>query len=306
MTGFLLLMAIGFALYSAFLVASTILTLQYPSRRTYAWAVSRKVAGEPGELSPPLGFRRFEFTSRSRPLIAWDIQGLDADGPLVVLTHGWSDSKVGALSRVSALAPMCSRLIAWDLPGHGESPGACELGLREAEDLVQLLRTIDSGDGVPVILMGWSLGAGVSLVAANDAKVAGVIAEASYRFGDTPARNVMRARGSPWRMNLPIAFWLVRRRAGAGEAAWSAFDRAAHAESLACPLLVLHGSADVVSPPEEARAIASRAKHATFHEIPGARHNDLWTNPGNRKIATRIVGEFLDRVVQTAGVGCSS
>lgn len=306
MTGILMLMAMGFACYVAFLVGSTLWTLQYPPRRTYAWAVSRRVAGDPMELSPPLEFRRFEFTSRDRPLIAWDIQGLEASGPLVVMTHGWSDSKVGALSRVSALAPMCSRLIAWDLPGHGESAGACELGLREAEDLALLLRTIDSSGGVPVILMGWSLGAGVSLVAANDATVAGVIVEAAYRFGDTPARNVMRARGSPWRMNLPLALWLVRRRAGVGEAAWSAFDRAMHAELLASPLLVLHGSADVVSPPEEARAIASQAKHATFHEIRGARHNDMWTNPANREAATRIVREFLERVVQATGVGRSS
>lgn len=306
MTGFLMLMAIGFALYAAFLVVSTLLTLQYPPRRTYAWAVSRRVAGEPSELAPPLEFRRFEFTSRGRPLIGWDIQGLHPAGPVVVLTHGWSDSKVGALSRVSALAPMCSRLIAWDLPGHGESAGVCELGLREAEDLLQLLRTIDSDGSVPVILMGWSLGAGVSLVAAKDAKVVGVIAEAAYRFGDTPARNVMRARGSPWRMNLPMAIWLLRRRAGAGESAWRAFDRAAHAESLACPLLVLHGSADIVSPPDEARAIASKAKHAAYHEIPGARHNDMWTNPANREAATRIVRDFLERVSQATGVGCSS
>lgn len=306
MTGLLMLMAIGFALYAAFLVGSTLLTLQYPPRRTYAWAVSRRVAGEPGELSPPLDFRRFEFTSRGRALVAWDIQGLDPAGPLVVLTHGWSDSKVGALSRVSALAPMCSRLIAWDLPGHGESPGACELGLREAEDLLQLLRTIDAGEGVPVILMGWSLGAGVSLVAAKEANVAGVIAEAAYRFGDTPARNVMRARGSPWRMNLPLAIWLVCKRARVAESAWSKFDRAAHAESLACPLLVLHGSADIVSPPDEARAITSNAKHAAYHEIPGARHNDMWTNPANREAATRIVREFLERVSQATGVGCSS
>lgn len=306
MTGFLMLMAIGFALYAAFLVGSTLLTLQHPPRRTYAWAVSRNAAGEPGELSPPLGFRQFEFTSRGHRLVAWDIDGLNPTGPLVVLTHGWSDSRVGALSRVSALAPVCSRLIAWDLPGHGESPGVCELGLREAEDLLQLIRTIDRVEGVPVILMGWSLGAGVSIVAAKDAKVMGVIAEASYRFGDTPARNVMRARGSPWRLNLPVALWIVRRRAGVDETAWRAFDRAAHAAMLGCPLLVLHGSADVVSPPDEARAIASRATHATFHEIPGAHHNDLWTNPGNREAATRIVRDFFERVVQATGVGRSS
>jgi len=303
MAGLFLLLAIGFAVYAAFLVVSTLLTLQYPPRRTYAWAVSRKLPGDPGEMTPPLDFQRFEFSSRGRKLIAWDIKGLRSDGPLVVLTHGWSDSKVGAISRVHALAPLASRLIAWDLPGHGESDGACELGFREAEDLLQLLDSVESHRDSPIVLMGWSLGAGVSLVAAAKFRLAGVILEAPYRFAQTPAMNVMRARGSPWRLNLPAALWLVRKRAGIKHHDWRAFDRAERAKAVQCPILVMHGSDDMICPGADASVIAAAAPQAKLVEIAGARHNDMWTKEACREQATRAAAAFVRSLDQTAGAG---
>ncbi|MBX3379756.1 MAG: alpha/beta hydrolase [Phycisphaeraceae bacterium] len=306
MSGLVLLMAIGLAVYAACLLASTLLTLQYPRRRTYAWAVSRRLPGDPGELTPALDFRRFEFESRGAQIIAWDITGLDPDGPLLILTHGWSDSKVGALSRIGALAPMASRLIAWDMPGHGESNGACELGLREHEDLLRLLEVVDADAGRAIVLMGWSLGAGVSVAAAAKRGVAGVIAEAPYRLAITPASNVMQARRSPWRLNLPAALWLVGLRATSRIRPWRGFDRAELAKALRCPVLVLHGSDDAVCPEAEAQAIANSAPDATLVEVAGARHNDLWTQSTTRAQATQAVRTFMARVSHAAVVGRSS
>ncbi|MBL8876021.1 MAG: alpha/beta hydrolase [Phycisphaerae bacterium] len=310
MMGLLLLLALGLGLYASFLIASTYSTLRFPRRRTYSWAVSRGVPGDPGELTPALAFRRFGFESRGRRLIAWDIDGNCPTGPVAVLTHGWSDSKVGALARVSALAPMCSRIVAWDLPGHGESPGACELGMREGEDLVALLESLDGPGSARIVLFGWSLGAGVSLVAGNQwqnrDRLAGVIAEAPYRLVETPARNVMRAQRSPWRLNLPIAIWLIRRRAGVSAGALAQFDRAGWARELPCPLLVLYGTDDVVCPLEDARAIANAKAGGMLVEIEGARHNDVWARPGTRERAIDAVRQFLANPDQATGVGCSS
>ncbi|MBX3389034.1 MAG: alpha/beta hydrolase [Phycisphaeraceae bacterium] len=303
MTGLALLLSLGLVCYAGFLVASTLLILQYPPRRTYAWAVARRLPGDPGELAPPLEFRRFEFSSAGKRLAAWDIQGLDSGGPLVVLTHGWSDSKVGALSRVSALAPLCSRLIAWDLPGHGESGGACELGLSEADDLLRLVDSLEVGSDK--VLMGWSLGAGVSLAAAAKMRVAGVIAEAPYRMPETPAMHVMRARGSPWRVNLPSALWLIGLRKGRPKSAWRGFDRAEVARGVSCPVLVLRGSEDAICPREDASEIVRVAPDAKLVEVAGGRHNDLWTNPACRGIAAAAAGDFLSRVIQSAGSGVS-
>lgn len=304
MIGLTLLLVIGLVFYTGFLVVSTVLTLQYPPRRTYAWAVARHLPGDPGELVPPLAFVPFEFTSAGKRLSAWDIQGQDAGGPVAVLTHGWSDSKVGALSRVSALAPFCSRLIAWDLPGHGESGGACELGLSEVDDLLRLLEVLDAD--TETVLVGWSLGAGVSLAAAARNQVACVVAEAPYRLPATPAKAVMQIRGSPWRANLPAALWLVGLRMGAPQSAWHDFDRAKVAKTLTCPLLVLRGTEDAVCPRVDAEEISGAAPDGELIEIAGGRHNDLWTNPACRESAVGAVRAFFSRLRQPVGFAASS
>lgn len=285
--GMLPVLALGLALYVGTLTLVTYRRLTRPPRRTYAWAVSKGVPGDPSELVTPRRFERFEFSREGLTLIGWSIDGDRPDGPVVVLTHGWADSKVGALRRVDAVAPCASRVIAWDLRGHGESAGTSTLGLRENEDLLALIETVESG--TPIVLFGWSLGAGVSLAAAAKcARVVGVIAESPYRLPQTPAGNVLAARSMPWRLNLPLALRLV----GSG-AAWRDFDRRAVAERLQVPLLVIHGETDAVSPVADGRAIAE-AGRGEFVPL-AAGHNDVWTGDSADE-TTRAVQGFLASV----------
>jgi pimeloyl-ACP methyl ester carboxylesterase len=190
----------------------------------------------------------------------------------------------------------------------------------------------DGGGGL--VLYGWSLGAGVSIVAAaRDGRVSGVIAEAPYRFPMTPARNVLRGRALPHRLNLAPAFWLLGLMLGAGPG-WGrahpaaagpdgsrqgggvgpvenrshrgpppsatggegAFDRAAHAARLRCPLLVLHGEFDEICPLEDARAIVEAVPEgvpAELAEIQGAGHNNLWTQEPFASRCAEVVWEFV-------------
>ncbi|MFO0860400.1 MAG: alpha/beta hydrolase [Phycisphaerales bacterium] len=293
MTGFALLLFAGLLAYLAVLVISSVFTLTGPRRRTYAWALARGLPGEPGELTPALDCQPFDFSSRGQALRAWSIVGLDPSGPVVVLTHGWADSKVGALLRVSRLAPVCSRLIAWDLPGHGESEGRSSLGLREPEDLDSLLSVLADMDR-PVVLFGWSLGAGISLVVASARpEIAAVIAEAPYRLPQTPAINVARLRGGPWRFNLPLAFAWIGLRCRGTLHAWRAFDRLAFARRTNCPVLVIRGENDTISPAADAREIAAGSPQGLLTEIPGAGHNDLWLRQPACDQAAETVRDFL-------------
>lgn len=292
MPGFLLLLAIGLLVYSSLLVWFTYARLTRPDRRTYSWAVARSLPGEPGEMTPALSFERFEFSSRGLKLIAWDIAGLNPAGPVFVLTHGWSESKVVMLSRVQEFAPFASRLIAWDLPGHGESQGRCSLGLEEAADLKLLLESVWSESVRPrVVLYGSSLGAGISIAVAAESpgKIAAVIAEAAYRLAGTPAANVMQARGLGWKLNLPMAMWILAKTHGKN---WDGFDRAKLASRLQCPLLVLWGDADIVCPREDAQEVAQAGK-GRFVTVEGASHNNIWLNEASRGKASGAVGEFV-------------
>lgn len=275
------LLAIGLVAAVAIAAAWTVHRLRRPPRRTSAGAALRSRPGDPGELPDPRPFSAWRLEWEGRSLPVWDIPGDDPRGPVAILTPGWGDSRVGAMARFSALLPVCSRLVAWDPPGLGESdPGPWPMGLAEHRALLALIERVSRPDD-RVALLGWSAGAGTSIVAAaTDSPVrerfAGVIAEAPYRLAHTPARNVMRAAGMPWLPNGPLAFAWMGWRLGPGPR-WRGFDRAAHASRLSCPLLVIHGEADEVCPIDDGRAIA-QAGRGELHAVPGAGHNDLWTN----------------------------
>jgi len=306
--GLLTLLLQGLALCVIAGVGYTVYALTHPPRRTYAHAVARGRPGHPDELprlpsGQPRPFEQWSFKSRGLELPVWDITGdlnandapLDAsleDRPILVMTHGWGDSRVGALTRAVPLLPICSRIIMWDLPGHGEAKGRCSMGTREPDDLLALLQQLALTNH-RVVLFGWSLGAGVSIVAATRfvGTVAGVIAEAPYRVSQTPARNVLKIRELPYRWNVPPAFWLIGMDVGVGPR-WSGFDRADHAGRLKCPLLVIHGRDDRVCPIEDGRAIA-RAGPGTLVEIADAGHHGLWTEPASSAVCTSAVRDFL-------------
>lgn len=289
MAGLLILLALGLGLFVLLAVAATIRGLTRPRRKGLAWALARQRPESPAAMG--LAFSSWTFRGRGLDLPVWDIGGRDASGPIAIITHGWGDSRLGSLARIGPLLPACSRIILWDLPGHGEAPGRCALGLREAEDLAALLDHI--GSERPIVLMGVSLGAGLSIAAARDRpEVIGVVAEAPYRLAATPARNVLRMTGMPAGFCLWLALWAIALRQRSTFAP-RAFDRAGLAARLAIPLLVIHGEADEICPPPDGREIASAAERGRFIPIPGAGHNNLWTDAAHAAACTAAIGAFL-------------
>lgn len=297
MPGLLTLFGVGLLIAMAFGVWATARTLGRPPRRTYSWAVARARPGDPSELPAPRAFRAWDFPSRGVRLPAWDLAGDDPAGPVIIVTHGWGDSRVTMLARADFLATLASRVVLWDLPGHGEAPGRCGLGAEEAADLLALLAAVAS-DRRPV-LYGFSMGAGVSLTAAAAGGAAAVIAEAPYRLAATPARNVLRAAGMPYRWNLAPALAVL----GLPGLAPGVFDRARHAAALPCPLLVLHGELDGVCPPADGEAIAAAAPNGEFVRLPAADHLTVWSDPGSRTLALAAVRGFLERCGLRTGGG---
>lgn len=292
--GLLNLLGVGALFAIAIAAIHTAWALTHPPKRTYAWALSRGLAGDPGELSPSLSYEPFTFRGARTDLPAWRVAGNRTDGPIVVMTHGWGSSRVGGLKRLQAAVTLAREVILWDLPGHGESPGAAHMGIDEHRDLLALLGTL--GDA-PLVLFGWSLGAGVSIrAAAEDASgldIRGVIAEAPYILAPTPARNVIRLRGMPYRLNLPPAMAMIGTTLGAGPM-WRGFARDQHARRLGpIPLTVIHGDADPVCPIADGRTIADAAPHGRLVTLAGGGHNNLWTEPTLAAQATDALSEAI-------------
>lgn len=286
-------LGVGLLIACLILVLHTWWGLTRPRRRGYAYAVSRGVPGDPGELDAPREFAEVSLpaTAGSPATTLWDIRG-DADaGPVIVFSHGWGQSRHSVLPRLEALARFASRIIAWDLPGHGESPGRSHLGAFEATALERVVRWASQASPRPVVLHGYSLGAGVSLelAAASADLVSLVVAEAPYRLAITPAESVLEQRGLPHGWSLRLALWL----AGAGSASDQAFDRAHIARRVRCPVLILHGAADEISPPQDGRDIAASAAHGTLVEIPDGTHKSLWCDDRQREACERAIESFL-------------
>lgn len=295
--GLFVLLAVGGALYWLLLVFLTARTLTRPSRQTYASAIARGQPGDPSELDLPRQFEAWTIKSRGRDLAVWDVAGEKPNGPVAIVTHGWSSGKVNSIRRLPHLASLCSRVVFWDMPGHGESGGVCTLALLEPEDLLTLIERV--GNERPIVLCGASMGTGVSIAAALRAEsVAQVIVEAPYRMPATPARNVMRFQNSPVLLNLKPALACVGimacgRWTGSGlePSGGPPFDRAKLAADLPCPLLVLHGNADPTCPIEDGRAIAAACPNGRFVEVPGGTHQNLWKDAACRAIMER---EYTD------------
>lgn len=337
------LLLLGLVLGWAWMVQVTARALARPNRRTYAWAVSRSRPADPSELPTPRPFQTIQIRHtalESGP--AWIIEGHRPDGPVVIFCHGWGETKMDILQRLDAVLPHCSRIISWDMPGHGDAPrGPTPLGTSEwriLEDLVELAqgedldareRTAeeleatleDEADwdahfdkppmpGAPkVVLWGYSLGAGIAidLVANRTGRVSAVIAESPYRLAATPARNMLVLKRLPWRLTLGPAMFILGLSRHSGPR-WTGFDRASLARDARCPILVLHGDADEISPPEDGAEIARAAgtgadgaspSRGTLVPLPGATHFDLWLDPARadaRAIASDAIGTFIRSV----------
>ncbi len=189
----------------------------------------------------------------------------------------------------------------------GRSRRGCGLGLLCL--LGRVTRGAEGGTGpaAKVVLYGWSLGAGLSIVGAarEPGAVAGVIAENPYRRAITPARKVLAQAGIPSGVTLAVALRLIGWREGVG-VRWrgrGGFDRAEWAARMRAPLLVLHGEADLICPVEDGATIAAAAPVGTLAVIPDAGHHGLWTEARTAAPAAGAVAAFLGDQLAMGGTG---
>lgn len=242
-------------------------------------------------------------------LLAFSDEGA---GPAVVLLHGFPLNRSMWDAQVPALVGT-HRVIRPDLRGHGESPAPDAVYTMDlmADDVVEML----DGLGIvePVVLGGLSMGGYVALALAlnHPARVRGLILADTRAAADSPeaaarreetARSVLKTGdlGELVETMVPRLFCRSTFRdrpglippikaameqttpagvAGALRGMACRPDRRDRLNGIACPVLVVVGEEDVISPPDEARAIADALPDARLAVIPRAGHLAPCENP---------------------------
>jgi uncharacterized protein len=243
---------------------------------------------ENGGLTPAsfgLAFEDVSFRSADGvPLSGWWVAAPAAKGT-VVMVHGLNRSRIEMVRRVPFVHGEGWNALVIDLRRHGASGGtATTFGAKEKGDVEAAAALARERAPGPVVLWGVSLGAAsVMLAAGEDAQVAGVICDSSYRSLDDTLRHHLHLLRSwrPWLRLVPVwpvademLFWMGRR---------GGFDpalvdvRAAAAHLAARPALFVANSEDPRMPKEIAFELAAAVgPSAEVLVVPSKSHGGAW------------------------------
>ncbi len=281
MTGLLTLILIASLLLVVVLTTMLVRGARNPKRHAAGYALARGRPCDPDDLGIPT-----EEWWLHRPggvrLPVWTIDGTGS-GPTAVIVHGWGQGRVDYLLDLDLWRTRCRRVVLYDLRGHGSATGGpSNLGAGEEYDLVGLLDTLDTE---PALLIGYSMGAVIALHAASTAPhlVAAIVAHGLYDDFHTSLKGRLAVEELPARPLTDLAMAIFR---SCGLRHQPVSEIAAR---VTCPVLVVHGEADPVSPLEHGRRLAAALTGATLYEIPNGGHLD----------ARRLDQAGYDRTIDT-------
>ncbi len=223
------------------------------------------------------GAERFTVDLDGRRLAAWS---WGSRGPAVLLMHGWAGrgSQLGAFAGVLAAAGL--RAIAFDAPGHGDSPGRRSTLVAMSDALLAVAAEAGPIAGVLAHSAGgaattWALSRG--LPAPRVAYIAPPAELTSY--AETFGRAVGLPPGLPERLQRR-----VEQRIGL---AWEDLHGLGVARRQRAPLLVVHDRDDADVDFRAGAALAAAWPGARLHATSGLGHRRVLRDP-------EVVGEVVD------------
>ncbi len=294
MFGLLILLLIAFVLGMFLLTVVMLWGSMHPPRTGPGTALARGLPADPGDLGLHAEQWWLDRPDGAR-LPVWEI-ATDAqpttDGLTAVFVHGWAMSRYDMLGRLDPYRQFCERIVLYDLRGHGDATGApSRIGHDEQYDLLELLNRL--GD-TRLVLVGLSMGAVIALHAAAEAddamknRIAGIVAYGPYTKLHESLRGRLRVQQMPTRPMTDLMMLLLR-AIGIRHR-----DLITHVRNVRCPLLVVHGRNDRISPLRHAEEIVDAAADAALHEIADAEHLDAPFAAAHQHNA--VVRSFLQRI----------
>ena len=255
-------MALVWGLPALYLV---ILVLLWALQERMAFPAPRAALPDPRQV---LGYgERIELTMRDGTrLVGWFLPPTSASTepfPAVLWFYGNGET-IGAIwPAIRDFRPPQAALLVVDYPGYGASGGrTSEAGLYEAGALAyDALASRPGVDRKRIYVYGRSLGSAVATRTAADHEVAGLILESPFTS----------ARGMAARHYRIFPRFLVRLE----------LDNLSTIPLVRCPVLVFHGTADLLVPMDMGRRVAEAARTPVeFVMIEGAGHNETYDAGG--------------------------
>jgi 2-succinyl-6-hydroxy-2,4-cyclohexadiene-1-carboxylate synthase len=119
----------------------------------------------------------------------------EGDGPVLVMLHGFTGSAAGWGRHLDALAAYGLRVIAFDLPGHGQSDAPADPRQYEMErcqqDILAALRELGVSNG-QAVLLGYSMGGRIALYSAFSGFFRALVLESASPGLDDPIEREKR------------------------------------------------------------------------------------------------------------------
>lgn len=263
----------------------------------------------PDETYTVTGFEGYElhaavyFAKTNEPatgadaLNAADGGAKNSGNKFVILTHGHTYTRHGALKYMPLFLKHGYSCVIYDLRGHGENKRAvCTFGIKEAKDLCAIIEDTRKrfGEDIEIGLHGESLGAATTVTALK------YHPPVSFAVEDCGFADIINVEKVGLRqMHLPG--WLVYPASGLSKIFFGyAFSEARPVDALKdneVPLLVMHGADDDFIVPENGQRIYDETKGIKRIEFfPRAKHaQSLESDPARYE---KIVDEFLELIAK--------
>lgn len=229
-------------------------------------AIQRSIlfpAPPPAPVSPDAGALLEGRSPGGRRVVALWTHG-PQDAPTAVYFHGNGMQLADSAEIAAVLLADGWSVGSVEYPGYGPlaSDRASEEALIDvAEGAMALFYAQPGVRRERVVLVGQSLGTGVASALAARGHGGHLVLMTPFRSITAVAQGLL-----PW---LPVG-WMVRDR----------FDTEALAPRITQPVTIVHGTRDAVVPYAHGQSLARTFARATLVTVPGAGHNNLWSDHG--------------------------
>jgi uncharacterized protein len=260
-------------------------------------AVGQQAGIEPGPYTgDPLAALGIQYATVRVPtplggMPAWQITGRRSTW--VILIHGLGGNRADTLAVIPTLHTLGFPILAITYRNDAGAPSSPDhqshLGATEWHDVDAAVRYATGHGASGVVLFGYSLGAAMAMVTAEDSlvrsQVRALVLDSPILDWQATLTYEARRHGLPAPL-ISLAETLLAWRTGLNFAQFNQLERET---SLNVPVLLIQGTADTIVPPDLADAFArARPRLVTYLRVAGADHvSAIDTDPGAYRAALK-------------------